>query len=220
MFKQGEVNSYKSTKYYKTTFSDIYKNQVWNDKDPSVPLSGPGSSLSSTVDISKGLHKFIYEKNCKSVLDLGCGDLTWIKNTKFFNDSKIKYIGVDIVEMLINKHIEQHHYNSFICTDIINYIHTEHSSLVIIRNVIFHLKLVDIVRLFNTIKDSFNYIAITSCNNTVNNDNLNKWHFAERNLQIPPFNISGNSLVKIDESKFNRALHIYSHDEFYNTSSV
>lgn len=219
-FKQGDVNIYKSTDYYKNTFSDIYKNQVWNDKDPSVPLSGPGSSLNSTVDISKGLHKFIYEKNCKSVLDLGCGDLTWIKNTKFFKDSNVKYTGVDIVEMLITKHIQEHHYNSFICTDIINYIHTENSSLIIIRNVIFHLKLADILRLFINIKDSFDYIAITSCNNTENNDILNKWHFSERNLHIPPFNISPNSLVKIDEPKDKRVLYIYSHDAFYTNNCV
>jgi hypothetical protein len=217
---EGKVTIYNNTEYYKNTFNNIYKNQQWNNNDQSIPLSGPGSSLVSTVDISKGLNTFIYEMNCKSVVDLGCGDLTWIKNTDFFKDLGIGYTGVDIVEMVINKNAEEHKYNRFICTDIINYTYTEHTSLIIIRDVIFHLKLVDILELFNNIKGSFDYIALTSCNNTKNDDNLNQWHFSERNIKIHPFNISRHPLVKIDEPNFNRAFYIYSHDDFYNTCSA
>jgi hypothetical protein len=213
-----EILQLSKKNYYNYTFTNIYKKGIWNDNNPSIPLSGPGSSVSATVDISKGLTAFIYEKNCKSVLDLGCGDLTWIKNTDFFKDSNIDYTGVDIVEMIINNHKKEHITRNFICSNIITF--SKKASLVIIRDVIFHLKIVDILELFNNIKSTFEYIAITSCNNQSNDDNLNKWHFSERNIKIYPFNISTPPLVKIDEANYNRAFYIYSHDEFYNISST
>jgi SAM-dependent methyltransferase len=212
----ARASSYRATKHYKDAFTNIYRNRVWNNNDPNIPLSGPGSSLNATREISSALNNFIYNNNCRSILDLGCGDLTWISKTPFFSDPNIQYTGVDIVEMLIKKHIEAHLQKTFICADITNYYHGGHSSLLIIRDVVFHLKLADILRLFNNIKGSFDYVAVTSCNNKENSDNLNEWHFAERNLSIPPFNMSPSALVRVDEPEFNRMFYIVSHDNFYN----
>ena len=198
---------------YKNTFDNIYKKGIWNNNDSSIPLSGPGSSINATKDIAKELNDFIYQNNCKSILDLGCGDLTWIKNTQFFKDSHIEYTGVDIVETLINNHKIEHINNKFICSNIITFY--KNASLVIIRDVIFHLKINDIEHLFNNIKGSFEYIAITSCNNDINTDNLNYFHFSERNLFKPPFNIPTSYEIKVDESRYNRAFYIFSHDNFY-----
>jgi len=68
----------------KLIFENIYKNQIWNNNNPNIPLSGLGSSLENTKEYSIQLTKFIYTKKCKSVLDLGCGDLTWMSKTIFF----------------------------------------------------------------------------------------------------------------------------------------
>jgi hypothetical protein len=59
-------------KVFKKIFETIYKNQVWNDSDINIPLFGPSSSLENTKECSKMLNDFIYNNNCKSVLDLGC----------------------------------------------------------------------------------------------------------------------------------------------------
>jgi SAM-dependent methyltransferase len=203
---------------YKNTFDNIYKKGIWNNNDSTIPLSGPGSSINATKDIAKELNDFIYKNTCKSVLDLGCGDLTWIKNTQFFNDSHIEYTGVDIVESLINNHKNEHINKKFICSNIITF--NKNASLVIIRDVIFHLKIKDIEDLFNNIRGSFEYIAITSCNNDSNNDNLNFFHFAERNIFKPPFNILTNYEIKVDEVRYNRGFYIFSHDNFYKVYNV
>ena len=53
--------------YYKSTFENIYEQQMWNNGNPNVPLSGPGSSLKNTKEYSNILSNFIYDNECKSV---------------------------------------------------------------------------------------------------------------------------------------------------------
>jgi hypothetical protein len=200
----------------KIIFENIYKKQIWNNCDPNIPLSGPGSSLENTKETSTLLTKFIYDNECKSLLDLGCGDLTWIPKTTFFNDNNIKYTGVDIVESLITSHVIKFPDKNFLCKDITTYNYFEKVDIIIIRDVIFHLKNNDILSIFDNIKNKFNFLIITSCNNHVNTDNFNQWHFTEKNILINPFNKSQNSLIKIEEPQFNRNIFIYSHNSFYN----
>jgi len=197
-------------------FENIYKNQIWNNNNPNVPLSGPGSSLENTKEYSIQLTKFIYTNKCKSVLDLGCGDLTWMSKTIFFNDSRIKYTGVDIVESLINSHSINFPEKQFLCKDITIYNCFDYVDIIIIRDVIFHLKNNDILSIFENIKNKFKFIIITSCNNNENIDNFNQWRFSEKNILITPFNKLKNFIVKIEEPVFNRNAFIYSHDSFYN----
>ena len=201
---------------YKFTFEKIYDNQIWNNNNPNIPLSGPGSTLKNTKEYSHILTQFIYNNNCKSVLDLGCGDLTWLPKTKFFNDETIKYIGVDIVKSLINLHLIKYPKKHFLCKDITTCNDFDNVDIIIIRDVIFHLKTIDILSIFNNIKNKFKYLIITSCNNNINTDNFNQWHFSEKNILIEPFNKSKNFLIKIDEPLFNRNAFIYSHNNFYN----
>ena len=201
---------------YKQIFENIYNKGLWNDNNPNIPLSGPGSSLQNTIEISNQLNNFIYNNNCKSILDLGCGDLTWISKTHFFNDRNIRYIGIDIVENQINSHINNYPNNIFYCKDIVYYNNIEYSSIIIIRDVIFHLKNNDILTIFNNIKNKFDFIAITSCKNNINKDIFDEYSFSERNIHIHPFNISHNFHIKIDEPIFNRMFYIYTHNNFYN----
>jgi len=200
----------------KNIFNNIYKNCIWNNGDSSIPLSGPGSSIENTIEVASLLNSFIYENNIKTILDLGCGDLTWISKTQFFNDNTIKYTGIDIVENLINEHSLKYPNKKFYCKDIVNYNNIEYNSLIIIRDVIFHLKNEDVLQIFNNIKGKCDFIAITSCKNDVNYDNHNQniWHFSEKNIHIEPFNIKEKYLKNAFEKKFNRNFYIYSHDSF------
>ena len=200
----------------KSIFENIYKNQIWNNGNTNVPLSGPGSSLENTKDYSNLLTKFIYDNECKSVLDLGCGDLTWMPNTQFFNDDGIKYTGIDIVESLITSHLTKFPKKQFLCKDITTYNNFDKVDIIIIRDVIFHLKNDDILSIFDNIKNKFNFLIITSCKNNVNIDNFNQWHFSEKNIHIGPFNKSQNVLMKLSEPVFNRNVLIYSQNSFYN----
>lgn len=211
---RNEILIYKNK--HKIIFENIYEKQLWNNCDPNIPLSGPGSSFENTKDYSNMLTKFIYDNECKSVLDLGCGDLNWIPKTKFFNDNGIKYTGVDVVDRLIDSHLINFPEKHFLCKDITMYNYFDKVDIIIIRDVIFHLKNNDILSIFNNIKNKFKFIIITSCNNTVNTDKFNQYHFADKNILIEPFNKLQNFLIKIEEPVFNRTAFIYSHDSFYN----
>jgi hypothetical protein len=200
----------------KTIFENIYKNKIWNNGNNNIPLSGPGSSIENTKECSKQLNDFIYNNDCKSVLDLGCGDLTWISKTHFFNDNNIKYIGIDVVENLINDHLYKYPEKQFYCKDITMYNDIEFTSIIIIRDVIFHLTNSEILSIFNNIKNKFKYILITSCKNDTNHDNFDRWHFSQKNINTAPFNVLYNFEIKIQEDSFNRNVYIYKHDNFYN----
>ena len=203
----------------KSIFENIYEKKIWNNNDNNIPLSGPGSSLNNTKELIILLNKFIYENNCNLILDLGCGDLTWISQSDFFYDNHIVYTGVDIVKTLINNFNENFDYknknNNFLCKDIVNFIPIHKVSFIILRDVIFHLENDKILQIFENIRNKFDFICITSCYNQKNNDNFNKWRFSEKNIHIEPFNISDKYTVKLVEKKFNRNIYIYEHSNFY-----
>ena len=199
----------------KLIFEYIYTNQVYNNYELNLPLSGPGSLFEKDKHTSNVLNCFIYNNNCKSVLDLGCGDLTYISKTPFFKDNLIKYIGIDIIESLITSHSAKYPDKIFQCKDI-TIDNIFYADIIILRDVIFHFKNDEILSIFNNIKNKFKYLLITSCKNLINYDNFDKYYFSEKNINIEPFNKLYNYLIKINESKFNCHVYIYTHDNFYN----
>lgn len=178
-------------------------------------MSGPGSSLQNAKKCADTLNEFIYNNNCNSVLDIGCGDLTWMSRTPFFNDNHIKYTGIDIVESLITSHMKNHPEKIFINNDITKYKVIDKQDIIIIRDVIFHLTNEEILSIFDNIKNKFKFILITSCLNEVNVDFFDKWHFSDKNIHLEPFNKSYEFLIQLYEANFNRNVYIYNHDLFY-----
>lgn len=200
-------------------FENIYKKQLWNNGNKNIPLSGPGSSLENANATSQMLNHFIYNNNCNSIVDLGCGDLTWISKTLFFNDSSIKYTGIDVAESIIASHLKTYPEKIFLYKDITTYKDFDDADIIILRDVIFNLKNEEILSIFNNIKHKFKFLLITSCRNNINSDNFDKWRFAEKNIHVDPFNKSFHFTMKVDENIFNRNVYIYEHDNFYNCLS-
>lgn len=204
---------------YKETFTKIYEEGVWNSKNPNIPLSGPGSALGNAKVFSETLDNFIVDNNITSVLDLGCGDLNWIQHAKFFNDKNIEYVGVDIVEFLINNHKSKFPHKKFINDDLIKFRPSECVDIVILRDVIFHLKLNDIKTIFENIKFKFKYLCITTHDLAAGNtNNLDKYHFVKRDLFKEPFNL-GIPLLKVFEKQFDRYVCFFEHNQFYMINS-
>lgn len=201
--------------YLEKSFEYIYNNGIWNNKNKDIPLSGPGSSIENTINVILFLDSFIYNNNIKNILDLGCGDLTWTINTKYFNDNNIVYTGVDIVGSLIEKHSLNYPSKKFMKKNIILWDNIENYDLIIVRDVLFHLANLQISKIFKNLKNKFKFIAITSCKNEINNDIFDETLFSSKNIHEIPFNINKNFLLICDEEKFNRNLYIYTHDQFY-----
>lgn len=201
----------------KSIFEKIYNEEIWNGGNSSIPLSGPGSSLQNAFKCSEALNNFIYKNHIETVLDLGCGDLTWISKSPFFNDDNIEYTGVDIVSSLIDSHKSNYPSKKFYCEDLVNYKCLSKASIIILRDVIFHLKNDEILSIFENIRNHFDYILITSCNTTENTDKFDKFKFSRKNLHKSPFYRTYDFDICIDEKTFDRKVYLYSHDNFYAT---
>lgn len=181
-------------------FAHIYKTGLWNDNLSNIPLSGPGSSLENTNEYRKMLDSLCSEHKIESIVDLGCGDLTWMPTTNAFQTCK--YTGVDIVQSLITTHAAKYTDKTFLCLDIVkDYIPS--GDLVIIRDVLFHLSFDDIAKVLENIKGKFKYYLITSCKNVINNNSFDRYLYHPINLTMAPFEMKGYKIV-LEEPVFNR----------------
>ena len=69
----------------------------------SEPVSGVGSTLANTENLRAALPQLISEIKARSLLDVPCGDFSWMRHT-LPNLSGIKeYIGMDIVSQLVQR---------------------------------------------------------------------------------------------------------------------
>src|ERR1700730_3784568 len=78
-------------------FRAVYENRVWLNGRESGALSGLGSEIESTAAIRSRLPETLASLATQVLLDIGCGDLTWMKEL----DLPCQYIGVDIVPGVI-----------------------------------------------------------------------------------------------------------------------
>lgn len=186
----------------KHTFSEIYSKGVWNDNDSKIPKSGPGSTLENSESFVKFLDNFCESHKIGSIVDVGCGDMTWMHTTKSF--SICNYTGIDIVPSLIESHRSKYPKQTFLNLNAI----TEElpsGDVVIVRDVLFHLYHDDIRKLLQNIRGKYKYYLLTSCDNISNVDVLDMYHYHMVNLTIQPFNIH-KYMVSIDEPVFQRKI--------------
>ena len=190
------------------TFNNIYSNNIWNNNNNKIPLSGPGSSLDNTKELVSYLNNL---KGFNSCLDIGCGDLTWISKTSLFNEN---YIGIDVSDYIIGKNKKTFNNMKFYTINAVNGKLFD-AELFICRDVMFHLNREDNIQLLKNIGNyNFKYIILTSsnCNNNIFDIN-NSDHFCPINLEIRPFNFK-NITYRIDEKHFNRKIMVLSYDSY------
>ncbi len=78
-------------------FSGYYETSYWGDSESK---SGQGSSLEGTRVIRRELPGLLQVLGCRSLLDVPCGDLYWIRQIEL---PVTEYIGADIVPGLIER---------------------------------------------------------------------------------------------------------------------
>ena len=90
----------------KFVFYTIYKSNHWNRymsiDDNNLLVSGPGSipGTAQTQTVLENLRIFIEENNLRSILDIACGDFSWMK--ELIKNDKLNYTGWDIVGEIID----------------------------------------------------------------------------------------------------------------------
>jgi len=78
-------------------FTNVYKNNQWNGK---ISRSGTGSEFAFATQKIDLIQDIINEYNIQSIVDIGCGDLHWMKT--ILDKNKIIYTGLDVVEPLLH----------------------------------------------------------------------------------------------------------------------
>ncbi len=96
-------------------FTRKYKRNSW--KDPET-VSGGGSNLRRTKVIREQIPILIRDFRIKSLLDAPCGDFNWMKEINL--DIVEKYVGIDIVEQIIEQNQRIYSNAQFMVMDITN----------------------------------------------------------------------------------------------------
>ena len=168
-------------------FSEIYKSGTWFRNSPEAPSSGPGSSLASTTTMRKDLPDLLDRLEAKSLLDVGCGDFTWMAQTAI----RQQYEGVDIVESVIAEN-RARHASPGIKFTLLDICHSTppYADVALCREILFHLSSRDALRAFRNLRRArIPYLLATTDPQLVANIDIMTGDFHEVNLEIRPYRL-------------------------------
>jgi 2-polyprenyl-3-methyl-5-hydroxy-6-metoxy-1,4-benzoquinol methylase len=144
-------------------FTQIYVENHWDDgsqrTEEDYPFcSGPGSAEAAAVPYADCVNNFIRQHGVKRVVDLGCGDFRVGRRIAL---ESIHYVGVDIVEPVIN--VNRARFSSdhidFRCIDVIAE-DIPDGDLCLVREVLQHLSNSQILAILAKLK-KFKWVIVT-----------------------------------------------------------
>jgi hypothetical protein len=179
-------------------FQAIYETGVWRHGVDETPGSGSGSSLQATATLREALPALLRELGAATLLDVGCGDFTWMQSVGISQ----KYIGVDIVESVIaqNKSRFSSEVREFFFRDAMTD-ELPAADVVMCREVLFHLSFDDIRKVLrNLLSKERKYLVLTSDRQTLFNSDIPTGDFRLLNLEAWPLKFPAPVRV-IDDSR-------------------
>ena len=124
----------------------------------------------------------------KSFLDCGCSNFFWMNNLNF-PAMGVDYLGVDIVNEIIENNKTKYPGINFRCLNIVEEAPPE-SDMIFARSVFIHLKTKDILRALNNIKISGSkYLMASTSPEVESNRDTFSLMLVRRNLCMAPFNL-------------------------------
>lgn len=195
LFTISKEPSMTDEQWRKHAFTQIYRTNFWQCEETA---SGPGSTLNSTSTLRTFLPAIIEALEIKSVLDAGCGDINWIRETPLNIDY---YIGVDIVPDLIEKNSELYASNwcLFKELDIVKD-PLPQADFILCRDVLQHLSFKDVQQALNNFKKTTaTYICISTYTYLKENKtDTRSGNCRFINFQCAPFNFP-EPIIAFDE---------------------
>lgn len=176
-------------------FASIYRNGIWKMTEAQSSLSGKGSELAATASVSEGLARILAELGCRKLVDVGCGDWTWMRHVPLNCD----YLGVDIVPDVIAA-------NTVFATDRVRFMVLDAirdplpaADVALCREVLFHLSFEDGLSVLRNICRSCNHLIATTDATWFNSD-IRTGDFRMLNLRRRPFRLPAPLLSVQDDS--------------------
>ena len=178
----------------KEVFSKIYKEDLWHGG------SGAGSEIENVKEYVNILQKYIDKPEIETVLDLGCGDWQF---SKFLNLSSVSYLGVDVVESVIEFNSNSYSASNieFISRDITTY-EIPKVDLIICKDVLQHLCNKDVIEILIKIIKSSKFSLITNdftSGGSVNKD-INNGNYRCLDLSLSPFNLDVLTVIEFERA--------------------
>jgi SAM-dependent methyltransferase len=176
------------TQELQETFSAIYDNGTWTDKLPGMPRSGRGSIYERSKSVADFIEEQIDGGHVRSIVDVGCGDLTYMARVDAVVSGRVSYVGYDIVPALVAEH-RRLPWGRFRVGDVTADGFRADADLVIVKDVLFHFTDEQIARaLDNLVASRWQLLLVTSTDNESNEDRtFDRWHYAPLNLTAPPY---------------------------------
>lgn len=166
------------------SFAAIYERGVWRQSETQQADSGLGSELHVTEDIRTKLPDVFRSLNVKELVDLGCGDWTWMSQVNL----PCNYIGVDIVTEVICRNEERYRSANVTFMQLDAVVEEiPQCDAVLCREVLFHLSFDDGKAVIKNIKRHAKWLIATSDPEIWFNSDIQSGDFRMLNLQRAPF---------------------------------
>lgn len=168
----------------KERFTKIFEDNIFEGVES---VSGRGSDLSQTKTIRQEIPLLLKDLAVKKMMDAPCGDFYWMKDVALPVE---QYIGVDIVEAIIQKnqatYTDRQH--TFVCLDIIKD-QLPPVDLVLCRDCLVHLTFAQAIKaIMNFRRSKITYLLTTTFTDRDVNVDLGKGDiWRTLNLQRAPF---------------------------------
>ncbi len=166
-----------------SVFDTIAKENAWGSNES---ISGPGSTLDSTVSLRRQLPRAMSDLGIRSLVDAPCGDMNWMRHLQYDFE---KYIGVDLVQSVIELLRKQsfpnsHHFQvGNIVTDIL-----PAADALLCRDCLVHLPFSAVqaaTRLFRMA--GLKYVMATTFPDKMSNEDIEPGAWRPLNMRAAPF---------------------------------
>jgi SAM-dependent methyltransferase len=204
-FRRGEPGvTGPHTAELSAAFSTIYEDETWTDKLPGMPRSGRGALYERSLSVVQFIEDRIAAGDVRSIVDVGCGDLTYMSHIDAVVNGNVSYVGYDIVPALVDEH-RRLSWGDFRVGDITAPGFRVDADLVIVKDVLFHLEDAQIdAALRNLASSTWRCLLLTSTDNESNAGRaFDRWHFAPVNFCAPPYSFPPEQVLeRIDGGGF------------------
>jgi SAM-dependent methyltransferase len=181
-------------------FERIYAEGAWVTEE-GVPSSGDGSTLSAAANVRRFLPFLLEALAAKTVVDIGCGDLTWMAD--LLATASFAYVGCDAAEsvLLANKQRTNPSHATFLCMDAC-VDPLPHADVYLCREVLFHLSFREAFRLLENVATSADdgFLLVTTDPSMMFNADVETGDFRHLNLRRRPFGFGPPVLAVADNA--------------------
>lgn len=176
-------------------FERIYSTNLWSDPES---RSGIGSGLDSTRVLRAELPKALRRLETRVLLDVPCGDFTWIKHVDL---NGIEYIGGDIVPSIVEENQRLHASESrrFALVDLTRD-ELPYADVLLCRDCLVHLSYANIrAVLANIARSKIRNVLMTSFPGRGGNRDVQDGDWRTLDFQSPPFSFPEPHLTIVEK---------------------